>query len=305
MRKHVKAPTQLKMFKCLQGRMSLTQEQKTTFDNLSKGYLGEKKFSKILDQQLTSHHIALFDLLLEVNHNLFQIDCLLIYQKSMFLIEIKNYQGEFYIENERWYVCSTGTEIKNPLGQIEQSTYLLRKFLSSNGWTHQLNSHIVFINEEFTLYNAPRNPSIILPTQINIFMKKLNQTPSIIGSQQKLTHQFLTSHLKHSPYEHLPEFDFTELNKGVFCKNCRIKMGEGQLRKMICFHCGYSESMDSALLRNVIEFNLLFPNEKITTSKIHHWSELPRTSRTIRRIMKKYLVYKQNYRHSYFTFENN
>src|SRR5690625_7351907 len=92
MKKYIKASPQLKTFNYLQGRMSLTQEQMRLHDNLSKGYLGEKKFSEILDEHPTSHYIALFDLLLEVKNNLFQIDCLLIYQKSMFLIEIKNFQ---------------------------------------------------------------------------------------------------------------------------------------------------------------------------------------------------------------------
>ena len=304
MLKYVQVSAQLQTFQYLKGRMKFTQDQAITYNNLYKGYLGERKFSKVLDKKLKSHCIVLFGLLLESKNNLFQVDCLLIYRNEIFLIEIKNYIGDFYVQDEKWYVCSSDKEIKNPLHQLERSAYLLREFLSTYGLKYRVNPYVVFINNEFTLYHAPRYSSIIFPTQINRFIQKLNQTPSLITSKhRKLANRLIAAHITTSPYEKLPEYHFLKLRRGIFCYSCRGQMQELQKGKMHCRHCGYFESIDSALMRSILEFNLLFPNKKITTSIIHEWSALNRTNRTIRRILKKYLVYVQNYRHSYFAFE--
>jgi|SRR5699024_143330 len=218
MLKYVQASTQLQTFQYLKARMEFIPEQNKTYNQLYKGYLGERKFSAILDKRLTKNCIILF---------------------------------------------------------------------------------------EFTLYNAPQHPSIILPTQINRFVQRLNRISSNMDYRhRKLANQLITSHITKSPYEKLPEYQFSELNRGIFCKSCRSKMFELQPGKMHCQQCSYVESIDSALLRNVLEFNFLFPEKVITTSVIQEWSGIQRTSRTIRRILKRYLGYEPNYRHSYFYLEN-
>lgn len=304
--KRVQPSKQLQAFQSLQGRTEFTQDQMIIYNNLYKGFLGEKKFSNILDKQLTSDCIILFDLLLEAKNNLFQLDCLLIFENDIFLLEIKNFLGDFYIQNEKWYVCSTEKEIKNPLIQLNRSAYLYRELLSEYKLRHPVKSYVIFVNQEFTLYQTPRNIPIILPTQINRFIQQLNQTPSKLSSRHyQLGEQLIAAHMTSSPYEKLPEYQFTTLRKGVFCQFCRRKMHDFRLGKMLCHHCGYLESIDSAVMRSVSEFNILFPERQITSSIIHEWSGLNRTKKTIRRILKKYLIYVPNYRHSYFAFENN
>jgi len=305
MLKYVQASTQLQTFQYLKGRMAFTPEQNKTHDQLYKGYLGERKFSTILGKRLTSNCIILFGLLLDSKTNLFQMDCFLIYQNDIFLIEIKNFKGDFYIQNDKWYICSSNKEIKNPLNQLERSTYLLPELLSTYGLRYQVNPYLIFVNDEFTLYNAPQHPSIILPTQINRFVQRLNRISSNMDYRhRKLANQLITSHITKSPYEKLPEYQFSELKRGIFCKSCRSKMLELQPGKMHCQQCSYVESIDSALLRNVLEFNFLFPEKIITTSVIQEWCGIQRTSRTIRRILKRYLGYEPNCSHSYFYLEN-
>ena len=65
--------------------------------NLEKGYEGERNFEVLLEHHL-SEGLILNDLLLEKNNTLFQIDSLLISQNSIYLFEVKNYEGDFYIE---------------------------------------------------------------------------------------------------------------------------------------------------------------------------------------------------------------
>lgn len=53
------------------------------------------------------------DLLLEHQHTMFQIDSLLFSRDLIYLFEVKNYEGNFYIEGDKWH-SNDQEEIKNP-----------------------------------------------------------------------------------------------------------------------------------------------------------------------------------------------
>jgi hypothetical protein len=156
--------------------LNLSTKEKQYYINLEKGYEGEKKFEKLLENQLRDF-LILSDLLLEKNNTVFQIDSTLIFQKKIHLFEVKNYEGDFYIEKDIWYSRS-GTEINNPLEQLKRSESLFRRLLQDLRLTLPVEAHLIFINPEFTLYQAPMNLPIILPTQLNHFIKKINMTSS-------------------------------------------------------------------------------------------------------------------------------
>src|SRR5690625_6378793 len=48
--------------------------------------------------------------------------------------------------------------------------------------------------------------------------------------------------------------------------------------------CNYLECMDSGILRMMMEFQLLFPNKKITTSMIDQWCGNIVSTRTMNRV---------------------
>lgn len=95
------------------------------------------------------------NLLLQSNNPLFQIDHILIHAHTIFLFEVKNYEGEFYIDNDIWYVKSTKQEIQNPINQLNKSDYLLRQLIKNLGYNIPVKSYLVFVNREFTLYQLP------------------------------------------------------------------------------------------------------------------------------------------------------
>jgi hypothetical protein len=161
---------ELLILRSLNSRLNLSTKEKQYYINLEKGYEGEKKFEKLLENQL-SDFLILSDLLLEKNNTVFQIDSTLIFQKKIHLFEVKNYEGDFYIEKDIWYSRS-GTEINNPLEQLKRSESLFRRLLQDLRLTLPVEAHLIFINPEFTLYQAPMNLPIILPTQLNHFIKK-------------------------------------------------------------------------------------------------------------------------------------
>ena len=58
-------------------------------------------------------------------------------------------------------------------------------------------------------------------------------------------------------------------------------------KKCVCKDCGHEEMVATALIRNVNEFKLLFPNRKITTNVIHEWCNEVKSKKIIRKILEK------------------
>src|SRR5699024_1035902 len=132
----------------------------------NRGHVGEQKFRKIIKQTLHNEHLLLYDLLLETDGSLFQIDFLIISNDTIYLYEIKNYSGDYYIRDNRWYTVRSKKEIRNPLRQLERCTYLLKQLLQKHPTQFKVESFIIFINKEFMLYEAPVHSQLIFPSQI-------------------------------------------------------------------------------------------------------------------------------------------
>ena len=149
---------------------NLRRMQKYYF-NLEKGFAGEVQFD-LLTEELQCDCLILNDLLLEVNKTKFQIDTAIIFQETIYLSEVKNYEGDFYYESDIFYTFS-GKEKKDPLDQLNRGKSLFRQLLQSLGYHLTIDGSVVFVNPEFFLYQAPKNLPFIFPTQLNRFMKKL------------------------------------------------------------------------------------------------------------------------------------
>lgn len=111
--KHRDEPVDLKLLRYLDLRMNVSEKEKKNYLNLEKGFQGELQFDVWLEK-LSGDKLILNDLLLETNNTTFQIDTLLVSQDTVYLFEVKNYQGDFHTEADRWYTIS-GNEIENAL----------------------------------------------------------------------------------------------------------------------------------------------------------------------------------------------
>jgi len=277
---------ELQVLEYLQLRMDISDKDQQYSLNLKKGLEGEKVFDCLIDN-LSCKCIVLNDLLLKHNNNLFQIDSLIIISDTIYLFEIKNYDGDYYYDSERLYK-KPQTEINNPLVQLNRTESLLRQLLQSFGFHFKINPFIVFINSEFTLYQAPLNKPFIFPTQLNNFFTKLNTIPSAINNKhKKLAEKLVMLHIKDSPYKQLPPYNYNQLRKGMTCNKCTSFFIAVRGKRCICKECGYEEFIASAVMRSVKEFQLLFPEQRITTNIIHEWCKVVESKRTIRRVLEK------------------
>lgn len=282
----LKKTAEMVLLEFLNTRMCLSAADKQNYMKLKKGYEGEVKFAE-LAEKLRCECLILNGLLLDFNGSKFQIDSILIAQNIIYLNEVKNYVGDFYYENKRFYK-SNGTEIKDPLFQLERCTSLLRQLLQSLRINLPIESWVVFINPEFTLYQAPRNSPIIFPTQVNRYVNKLNLIPSKLnGKHHELADKLISLHIEESPFARFPPYDYVQLRKGMTCVMCSSFSISADRKRCVCRDCGHEEEVEAAVLRMVGEHKLLFPGRKITTSGIYEWCNMGIPKRRISSILGK------------------
>ncbi|MGE8204859.1 nuclease-related domain-containing protein [Heyndrickxia sp. NPDC080065] len=276
---------ELKLLRYLNERMHLSEKDKMNYLTLEKGFKGEQTFDERI-KNISNDWLILNDLLLESNNTICQIDSLLISNPTIYMIEIKNYEGDYYIEADRWYSIS-GNEIKNPILQLKRSESLFRRLLQDLGLNYPIESYVIFINPEFHLYQAPRNLPIIFPTQLSRFINKFTQRTSKMKDKYlKLAEQLVSVHSEESPYKRIPDYTFDQLKKGVACARCRSFVNDFSKNSLVCETCDHKENVTAAVIRSVEEWAILFPERKITTNEIQEWCKIiPR--RTILNILSK------------------
>ena len=291
---------QLLAYRYVNPRKELTEKEAFYYLNLEKGYEGEVKFDQ-LTETLREDRYIINDLLFEVNNSYFQIDSLIISQRVIYLIDIKNYYGDFYLNSDKLYTVKNNREYKNPIDQLKRSTTLFNQLLKEHKHNYLVESFIIFINPEFTLYQVPIDQPIIFPTQINRFIDELNNTPSQLNIGHKnLAQDLLSLHIPKNPFATFPEYDYDHLQKGVYCKNCRSLLNVVKNKLFVCRNCGEMEKIEFTILRGIEEFRLLFPERKITTQNIYEWCNLDLHRKTFYRVLKKNYTAYGNTNNTYY-----
>lgn len=281
-------------------RLELSSNEKQYLANLQKGFEGEKMFDSLTENLIENCYI-IHDLLLQTNNNTFQIDSTIITLEEIHLFEIKNYEGDYYYQNDRIFTMNH-KEISNPLNQIRRNETLFQQILQKHGLENKtITSFVVFINPEFTLYQAPLTLPFIFPTQIQRSLKRINHHSSKANKYQKQLAEKLTSlHINKSPFSKLPPYEYKELQKGIFCEVCNSFEVAEAGTNVLCKECGHEEACEKVVLRNVEELKLLFPNEKITTPLLYDWCRIIPSKKRIRKILEKHYKLIGNNRWSYF-----
>ncbi|WP_066063577.1 nuclease-related domain-containing protein [Neobacillus soli] len=293
-------PMELLILRILDVRGKLSLAEHKYYVNKEKGFKGEVQFD-LLTEKLQSDCLILNDLLLEVDNSTFQLDTTIIYQDLIYPFEVKNYESDFIYKPDM-LVTTSGMEYKNPLDQLNRSKFLLSQLLQKLGYHLVIEGSVVFINPEFTLYQAPPNVPFIFPTQLNRLMKKLNALPSkLTNRHRKLADKLVSLHQTKSNYTKLPPYKYDGLRKGNTCAVCRsFKVTvPADERKIVCA-CGHVERIEDAILRNVKEIQLLFPEKKITTNCVHEWCGGIVSQKVIKRILKQSFEQKGKKKHTYY-----
>ncbi|MBU9722957.1 MULTISPECIES: nuclease-related domain-containing protein [Bacillaceae] len=282
--------------------MELSNNDKYIFNSLKKGYEGEVVVDKLFEKlECPSLHIN--GILFDWNNNTFQIDKLSFLHGQLFLMEVKSQEGDYYIDNGEWF-SPNGNITANPLKQLDRTKTLLQKLLQYYRISIPIRANVIFPNPQFTLYNAPKDQPIIFPTQLDQFIKQLNKGNSEISKQHiQAAERLVSLSVEKSSRSRIPGYSLEMLAKGVRCSKCEDVFMKSINRHLKCPQCHGVELFDDAILRNVKEFVLLFPEEPITTIEIFKWCGKEIPIKAIRRVLNRNLIAHLSYKNRYYTLK--
>ncbi|SFC59974.1 Nuclease-related domain-containing protein [Alkalibacterium subtropicum] len=277
----------LEILLALDRRSNLLNPQTNSIRQMVKGYEGECRFDALL-KELTCECLIVNDLTLKISGQTCQIDSLLITGTGVTIYEVKNYEGQFIYTEDKLKILSTNKEISNPVYQLSRTTNLFRQLMEEQHANFQLHSSVVFINERFTLFNAPVNSQYILPTMLPYHLKKLtNERKALNKSHYTFAETLKQMDQTDLSFYSFPEYDWTGLKKGAFCRVCQTALGKPSGRICRCEICGFNELATAVILREISEYRLLFPEKKLTTHDGYDWTGRLFSKKSIRSVLKK------------------
>lgn len=296
-------PTPLLRYVALSSRKPLSPVDKRRYTQLQKGFAGEQRLQSILQTEHYENIYPLYNCLFEVLDQEFEIDCLLLTSDTIFLLEVKNYTGNYYIENNQIHHLPSKRQIYNPVTQIDRTEFLFKRLLSDMQINLQVRSFVLFVNYNFVLYEASLQLPIIFPSQIKSFLDKTNRNASVLTNNVKQLGKILIRRRKSkSLYERSPTFNMEELKKAVYCQTCLAELVRHNQGSFTCSNCGQTENARSILLRSVAQYHLLFPESKITTNNIFEWCGRQLSKSYIRNVLTDQFIKKSVGRHTHYHF---
>lgn len=270
-KKRTKSPTLQKM-EILDRRMNFPNKNKKYLYHLQGGFTGELALDKPTSQ-LGDEFLVLNDLSLRSElANSFQIDSLILSRNRIRFYEAKNYSGD-YSYGEELYFKEPNFEISNPLIQLQTTKNKLKILTKELNCDFSVQGYVAFVHPEFTLFNMPKDNKLLMPSQLNRhFSQMQSQTTNLTQAERHFATQLLDNHTEQPLFENdIPAYSYATLKKGIYCKTCgSFNLSKNQ-KSYTCHLCSYKGSLHSALATNIMEYRLLFPNDKLKSSVLYDW----------------------------------
>lgn len=298
-------PLILQIQTSLNNRMKLPLEHKRKYEQNQKGYEGEVAFDQYVEK-IKPDCLILNDVRLKIDGNKVQIDSLFISENKVYIVEVKNYKGEFHYKEGGLYLHSE-KEIFNPLNQITRSRIIINNLLRSLQQEFSVESTVIFIHPDFFLYQAPVEKQFIYSNQIDKYLKKIKRESCISADHSyRLAEKIVQIQYEEEIFnEDLPIYDENTLKKGITCKKCHSYNHTSSRQNLYCKNCAYTEPISLAINRSIEEYQLLFPNKKITRRAIHKWCGEIYSEQRIKRQLRDNFYLKGGGRSSYYELTSN
>jgi hypothetical protein len=291
---------ELRVMQALKGRWELGENESWHFTKLVREMEGNKQCEEWL-KNLSTNWAILNKLYIKTYNEILPIDALAYSGKKLYHYLVLNEEGDFYIDGDKWHT-TTHIQIDNPLHMLQRRELLLQKSLQSIGYKIPIESYIVFINPHFNLYRVPVNQQLILPTQLNSYIKKLNQfTPNLTENHLLMINEILSLQTK-PPFSNLvPQYRYKDIKKRILCCNCgSFQLIQINVCTFGCKDCGHSVGVEQAILKGISDFRILFPDIKLTTSIIFEWCGQVVSKKVIRKILTRNFKLVECGRSSYY-----
>lgn len=198
------------------------------------GYNGEKATDYYVKKLPNQEFFNLFDLRLQINHDFFQIDTLILSTTFALILEIKNISGSLYFDHTFKQLIRTLNDIENgficPIVQAERHVSKLNKWFLSRKISLPIEYLVVISNPSTIIKTDPHNIKAIdkvihaheLVEKVEMIRKKHFEEKFSMKEVKKLAKQIVKNHtpLPYNPlkYYQIPK---TSILSGVQCPSCK------------------------------------------------------------------------------------
>ena len=261
------------------------------------GYAGELRVDRELSEtRFFDDYILLKSILVGNEASYCQIDSLIIYQKFILIIEVKNIPGILRYDEESHQLTRQRDNgpidgMGNPEGQLQRSKRFVKRMIDQHHMTMPVHGMIVFSNPASIL----EKPFPSLAIHVSGLYHALENLHQLYADQSnphfdiRKVHQLFIQNEPALPPKkptHIPTKIFSDLTIGVLCPDCvmtKLTYRSKFWRCPICPHKG-----ETSHLTTLQEYRILF-SEEITTKKWMDFTGMKSVATTRRMLSKSNL----------------
>ncbi|MGG0655718.1 nuclease-related domain-containing protein [Rummeliibacillus pycnus] len=229
------------------------------------GLQGEQLIDQFIKQaKISGQFVYLPNITITLPHNKkSQIDGLLITEKYILIVEVKNMKGELFFESSPAQLIQKTEEGEKayscPQIQVITAAYNIKEFCMENKIL-DLPVHCVIAmpNRKTIIRKSPKKVKLLFGRELPLYIEKLNSLPSLINKAhiKKLAKSIdrNQSLVEFEPLSYRYKIDVTDLKKGVICKCGHLGVRINQ-RIWRCNKC--NEEIENALEQALEDWFLL------------------------------------------------
>lgn len=253
--KHRKRPIKIEGYEALLKRLPIYHSKRDTIEDLLKsskaGFGGEVRLDGLMRYYDPDYeHLIIQDFSISGHFDM-QVDTLILTKSCAVLLEVKNIAGRLrFMTNPSALHQTTpgGNErgYKSPLVQMEMAKWKFERLLKKLGYSLPIHTFLVIAYPNQIVENTPRGSIIWSADEVMIRLHNFQMPPEKLNSDELLNlgHQLmeLSSDYKPIPLASKYGVPLEEIEKGVFCTNCKIKKMNKIHRTWKCQGCGITDA---------------------------------------------------------------
>ena len=303
-------PTQLEFLQAADQRNLLkTKKELSLYHNLEAGNQGEEFVLDLLEKFGCKHWIVLRNLWLD-HYGIYENDIVLLTSHAIYILEVKNYEGEFDYRNSRCYI--NGRKLKeNCIHQAEKAWMNLREICHSIDQSIHIKGALLFVGEhnEVVIQSEVDGIEIVTRNTLRKFIQSIKKEEEFHHYSSLNTQKFL-SHFERNevlnPFGPLKSYLPEEVLKGkcgIYCKECG-GYNVTVTRKFVRCENFHEELRVEAVFRMIEEFQTLtYESDSVTRAELMRFLDNQVSEPYLTKFLNRYFVRIHNGRHSKYQLD--
>ena len=281
--KKLEKPMKLQIYESLRKRRAFTSEEEYDCGLIEKGYYNGEVIFNELAVRLLDHEVLMISDLVVNDSQWYQIDNIILTGRKLYLNEVKYLNGPLTYRQGDLYINQQKMK-DDYLRKFNRVKELLEYSLARRGFNIEVIPHLIFMNPAMMFYgNSPELP-ILTHQQVEPFLKSIR--PQGNNYSREVAEFLLSMHAEVNPFERMNlSIARDNLRPGIRCSKCGLLDLRFDRWKSHCQACGKIEFKSGGVKRNIEEFQILYPDEKLTAINIYRWCDEKVSLKPIRKIL--------------------